>query len=159
MPDMLVKLYELPLLEAALQAQQVQGIVVRRALAPEKARVVGWVRERFGQPWADETDCAFGHQPLGCFVAVHEQTVLGFACYDATVKNFFGPTGVDDLARGKGTGAALLLAALWAMRWDGYAYAIIGGVGPAEFYAKVCGAVLIDGSSPGIYSGLLRALP
>jgi len=33
----------------------------------------------------------------------------------------------------------------------GYGYAIIGGVGPADFYTKVAGAVEIEGSSPGIY--------
>ena len=58
--------------------------------------------------------------------------------------------------RGRGIGKALLLAALNAMRESGYAYAIIGGVGPAEFYEKAVGAVLIEGSSPGIYRGLLR---
>ena len=43
------------------------------------------------------------------------------------------------------------------MRDDGYAYAIIGGVGPAEYYAKTVGATLIEGSSPGIYDfGLHR---
>jgi hypothetical protein len=34
-------------------------------------------------------------------------------------------------------------------------YAIIGGVGPAEFYAKAVGAVPIEGSTPGIYAGML----
>jgi len=37
----------------------------------------------------------------------------------------------------------------------GYAYGIIGGVGPAEFYRKACGAVPVDGSSPGIYRDML----
>ena len=38
---------------------------------------------------------------------------------------------------------------------QGYGYAIIGGVGPAEFYAKTVGAIPIEGSEPGIYRGLL----
>lgn len=42
---------------------------------------------------------------------------------------------------------------------QGYAYAIIGGVGPAEFYAKAVGAVLIEGSSPGIYQGIMSEVP
>jgi hypothetical protein len=37
------------------------------------------------------------------------------------------------------------------MRDAGYAYAIVGGVGPADFYARVAGATPIDGSTPGIY--------
>jgi hypothetical protein len=48
------------------------------------------------------------------------------------------------------------LACLQAMRAEGYAYAIIGGVGPAEFYAKTVGAVEIEGSTPGIYRGQLK---
>jgi hypothetical protein len=52
-------------------------------------------------------------------------------------------------------GRALLLAALHAQRAQGYAYSIIGGVGPAEFYAKAVGAVLIEGSDPGVYAGIL----
>jgi predicted N-acetyltransferase YhbS len=56
-------------------------------------------------------------------------------------------------ARGKGVGSALVLACLHAMRAQGYGYAIIGGVGPEEFYARTVGAVLIEGSTPGVYGG------
>jgi hypothetical protein len=38
----------------------------------------------------------------------------------------------------------------------GYAYAIIGGVGPAAFYEKVCGAFVIPGSERGIYPWAAR---
>jgi hypothetical protein len=41
------------------------------------------------------------------------------------------------------------------MRQQGFGHAIIGGVGPAAHYAKVVGAVAIEGSEPGIYRGLL----
>ena len=33
----------------------------------------------------------------------------------------------------------------------GYAYAIIGSAGPEDYYAKVCGAIAIPDSKPGIY--------
>ena len=33
---------------------------------------------------------------------------------------------------------------------------VIGSVGPAEFYKKICGATEIEGSSPGVYRGMLR---
>jgi len=56
--------------------------------------------------------------------------------------------------QGKGIGKALLLASLHALRNEGYAYAIIGGVGPESFYQKTVGAVLIDGSTPGIYKDI-----
>mgnify|MGYP005732248681 FL=1 len=45
------------------------------------------------------------------------------------------------------------------MKEMGYAYAIIGGVGPAEFYEKTFDAKIIDGSDPGIYKGILSHVP
>ena len=80
----------------------------------------------------------------------------GFACYDTTAKAFFGPTGVLERERRQGIGTALLLVTLRAMAAEGYAYGIIGGVGPADFYAKAVGAVPIASSTPGIYANLLR---
>ena len=29
--------------------------------------------------------------PRACYIAVHDDTMLGFACYDVTCRNFFGP--------------------------------------------------------------------
>ncbi|MGQ9888316.1 MAG: GNAT family N-acetyltransferase [Aggregatilineales bacterium] len=157
MPDMLVKLYTLPDLEPVIARQRAAGVEIRRALPPEKHVVVEWVRREFGDTWASETDVSFARQPVGCFIAVQGQQMLGFACYEATCKDYFGPTGVSEAARGRGIGAALLLAALHALRAEGYAYAIIGAVGPAEFYSKVVGATLIADSTPGILGGMLRA--
>lgn len=71
------------------------------------------------------------------------------------MKGFFGPTGVDMSARGKGIGQALLLRTLLDMRDQGYGYAVIGGAGPTEFYQRSVGAIPIEGSSPGIYRGML----
>jgi predicted GNAT family acetyltransferase len=156
MPDMLAKLYNLPEPGELLQKLSTAGVSIRRAIAPEKHLVTQWVSAQFNAPWASECEVAFAHVPVGCFIAVTQNRLLGFACYDATQKGFFGPTGVSSDMRGRGVGAALLLAALHAMRAEGYGYAIIGAVGPAEFYTQVVGATLIDDSSPGIYRGLLR---
>jgi GNAT superfamily N-acetyltransferase len=106
--------------------------------------------------FADEAEVACCRLPISCFIAVRDQQILGFACYDATAPNFFGPEAVVPEERGRGLGRALLLAALHAQREQGYAYAIIGGVGPAAFYARSVAAVPIEGSTPGIYAGLLR---
>jgi GNAT superfamily N-acetyltransferase len=159
MPDMLVKLYTLADVNPLIAQQRAAGIDIRRALAPEKQVVVDWVRQHWSPAWASECDVAFANQPVSCFIAVEGQQLVGFACYDATCKNFFGPTGVDQALRGRKIGATLLLACLQAMAAQGYAYAIIGGVGPAEFYAKTVGAVVIEDSTPGIYRGMLRAQP
>lgn len=153
---MLVRLYDLPESSPA-EALRVDGIELRRALAPEKHFVVSWVREHFGEGWAGECDVSFSRLPISCFRAQRGQDVLGFACYDATAKGFFGPTGVLEPERKQGLGTALLLMTLHAMAAEGYAYAIIGGAGPADFYAKAVGAVPIADSDPGIYANLLRS--
>jgi hypothetical protein len=38
----------------------------------------------------------------------------------------------------------------------GYVYGVIGRAGPAEFYEKACGAIVIPDSDPGIYTDLLK---
>ncbi|MBZ0308369.1 MAG: GNAT family N-acetyltransferase [Anaerolineae bacterium] len=156
MTDMLVKLYELPTLEPVIQQQSEQGITIRRAIAPEKHIVLAWVRQQFSEPWVSECDVAFAHQPISCFLAVEKDTLIGFGCYDTTCKGFFGPTGVSEAARGRGTGTALLLVCLHALWNEGYGYAIIGGVGPVDFYARAVGATVIEDSTPGVYAGMLR---
>jgi len=153
--DMLVKLYDLPAAAPRLAQLREQGVVIRRALVPEKHRVAAWVRENFSDGWASETEVAFARQPVSCFIAVRSGEVIGFACHDATCRNFFGPTGVAPQARQGGVGTGLLFACLEAMREQGFGYAIIGGVGPAEYYTKTTGATLIAGSEPGVYRGLL----
>jgi predicted N-acetyltransferase YhbS len=153
--DMLVKLYDLPDSGAAFERLREQGIHIRRALAPEKHKIAAWVRQNFAEGWASETEIAFARQPISCFIAVKEGRVVGFACHDATCRNFFGPTGVAPQARKSGVGTGLLFACLEAMRQQGFGYAIIGGVGPAAYYAKAVGAVPIEGSEPGVYRGLL----
>jgi GNAT superfamily N-acetyltransferase len=155
MPDMLVKLYELPDLAPALERTTAAGVTIRRGLAPEKHLVVEWVRDHFEDHWASETDVAFARQPVSCFVATEQGQMLGFACYDTTARGFFGPTGVDERLHGKGIGKALLLACLHDMVTQGYGYAIIGGAGPVDFYTGACNATPIDGSWPGVYRGLL----
>jgi GNAT superfamily N-acetyltransferase len=154
MHDMLVRLYDLPSLEEAMAAIAGHRVTVRRALAPERQAVLDWVRTHFASS-AAEVGGAFERVPATCFIAIRDRETVGFACHDVTCRNFFGPEGVAATERGRGIGRALLLAALHAQHAQGYAYAIIGGVGPAEFYAKTVGAVPIAGSTPGIYADVL----
>jgi predicted N-acetyltransferase YhbS len=152
MSDMLVKLYELPAIAPVLQRMTAQGIAIRHPQPGDQRAVLSWVKRHFGKGWLPECELAFRTVPAACLIAVRDQTLLGFACYDCTAKNFFGPTGVVESAHGSGIGTALLLTALDRMKQAGYGYAIIGGVGPTAFYAKTVGAVVIEGSSPGIYT-------
>lgn len=151
MSDMLVKLYDLPDVVSLVKRLTDQGIIIRTAMAYEKHHVVEWVRGSFGEGWASECDVAFSHHPVSCFIATEGGHIIGFGCYHSTCKNFFGPTGVAETKRGLGIGKALFLSCLHAMAAEGYAYAIIGGVGPGDFYARTAGATTIQGSSPGIY--------
>jgi ribosomal protein S18 acetylase RimI-like enzyme len=156
MSDLLVKLLELPEPAPALERARTEGFEVRRALAPEKHLVTRWVQEQFSASWSSECEIAFARQPVACFIATKENQLCGFAAYEATCRNFFGPLGVESTCRGLHVGEALLLSALHAMRAEGYAYAIIGGAGPAEFFTRTVGAIPIDGSQPGIYRGMLK---
>jgi GNAT superfamily N-acetyltransferase len=153
--DMLVKLYDLqpnPDLDRRMQAE---GVTIRRALVPELQGICAWIEPRFGAGWASEATAAIMRQPVTCWIAHEGETLLGFACHEATMKGFFGPTGVDEKARGRGIGHALLIRTLLDMRDQGYGYAIIGGAGPMGFYEKSVGAIAIPGSSPGIYKDML----
>lgn len=157
MPDMLVKLYDLPDSSEKYKELEEKGIRIIRPMTPNKTKVVEWVREQFGDGWADEISTAFTRFPVSCFIAydVNEKKILGFAGYDCTYRDFFGPTGVDESARGKGIGGALFLRCMESMRDEGYAYAVIGSAGPVDFYKKTVGAIVIENSSPGIYKELI----
>lgn len=150
MSDLLVALYKLPPTPAPAE-----GFTVRRAYPFELSRVRRFIEKHFAEGWADEVEVAFARQPISVWIAIHEKKIVGFAATDSTAKGMFGPTGVDEAFRGKGLGAVLLLAALHGLRESGYAYGVIGGAGPVAFYEKCCGAVVIEGSTPGIYVDML----
>lgn len=155
MSDLLVKLYELPEVSSLIEKLREEGIEIRRPISPEKYVVTDWVRQAFSPGWASECEVAFTNKPVSCYIAVKDGKVIGFACYDATYKDFFGPTGVSNDMRKKGIGKVLLLSCLDQMRSDGYAYAIIGSASQKEFYQKAANAIVIEGSTPGIYKGML----
>jgi predicted N-acetyltransferase YhbS len=153
---MLVNLLRLPTPDQGLDELQRAGLLIRRAQPWELTAVREFVTRNFSLAWADEISVGFARQPVTVFVALREGGLVGFAAYECTRRDFFGPTGVAEDERGRGTGRALLLASLWGLREMGYAYAVIGGVGPAEFYERAVGARLIPDSSPGIYADPLR---
>ena len=122
-------------------------------MTPDLTKITSWVKETFGQGWADE--CTAGILRGGCWIAVKDREIVGFACFDATLPDFFGPTGVAEELRGKGVGKALLIRCLVSMKEKGYAYAIIGSAGPMDFYRKAVGATPIEGSIPGAYANMV----
>ncbi len=156
MPDMLVPLLKLPPHESLIADLREQGIVVRRAFPFESTAIRAFIAKNFSTGWADEVEPCYARQPISLYIAVKEGKVIGFGAYEATRRNFFGPTGVLETERKNGIGKALLLACMAGLRDMGYAYAIIGGVGPAAFYEKAVGAALIPDSTPGIYTDMLK---
>jgi predicted N-acetyltransferase YhbS len=151
---MLARLYDLPDPAPSLQRIAAAGLRIRRADPWDRLRLRGFIRENFQDVWAMEAERAFAGMPISCYIGLKDAEIVGFAVYESTRRDYFGPTGVREDLRGNGLGAALLLACLGSMREMGYAYAIIGGVGPAKFYEKTVGAVVIPGSEVGIFGSL-----
>lgn len=154
---MLVRLYALPPEGGLDDRLRGSGVLCRRAESYERHAVLQFVRERWPE-WADEVAAAFARVPPTLYIAVRDRRILGFACYNATRPDYFGPTGVEESERGAGIGRVLLRLCLDALAGEGYAYAIIGGVhGRESFYEEAVGATVIAGSDPSIYGGMVRA--
>lgn len=157
MQDMLVRLYDLPdISDIEKQLFEEENIIFRNAIAPEKHILAKWTQENFSNFWKSEVEVAFSQSPVSCILAQEGNTILGFACYDTSAKGFFGPTGVLEKYRGKQIGKILLVKALEGLHNKGYAYGIIGGVGPITYYEKTVDAMLIPKSENSIYKNLLR---
>lgn len=152
---MLAPLYTLPDAGPYVERAREIGFEVRRAEPWDRKYMAEFARQ-FGEHWPVEADRAYNHTPITAYVAVKDTEIGGFAVYECTRRGYFGPTGVREDLRGSGVGAVLLIRCLESMRELGYGYAIIGGVGPAEFYEKVCGAFVIPGSDVGVYGPLFE---
>jgi GNAT superfamily N-acetyltransferase len=155
MTDMLVQLLKVPPAQPLIDELRAQHIIIRRANSWELSRAREFAQQ-WAITWADEVEVGFSRQPVSVFIAIVDGEIAGFCAYECTRRNYLGPMGVGETLRGKNVGKALLLASLHAMREMGYAYAIIGGAGPTEFYQKTCGATVIEGSDRGVYTDMLK---
>lgn len=150
--DMIVGLHNLPTIEIA------DTIQIKRAFVGDKETILQFVEQNFQKSWVYEAEHALMSDVPKCFIATDHGKVIGFACYDASAKGFFGPIGIADDRRGENIGQALLVRTLHAMREYGYGYAVIGWVSDAEkFYRKTVGAEYIKGGSPenSVYSNMI----
>ena len=156
--DMLVKLYDLPDVHLPDEKMLNAQIRIIRPMPSDKSRIAAFIRKEFSEVWANEFEKAMSNMPASCFIAINEEKqIIGFSCYDASCRDFFGPIGVSEECRGLHVGKELLLSALYAMREAGYGYAIIGWCEEKnrQFYGKACGAVEIPDSFPGVYKNSL----
>ena len=138
MADMLVKLYNIPNSYEIEKKLSEEGIKIKKALAPDRSRIIDFSRACAKEDYSDEVTAAFSNNPITCYIATKEKKIIGFACYEATAKDFFGPMAVLENERKKGIGKALLLKSLESMQELGYAYAIIGwpAKSAVDFYKK-----------------------
>ena len=158
MADMLVKLYNIPNSHDIEKKLLQNGIRIKKALAPDRSKIIAFSRICAKDDYSDEVRAAFSNNPVTCYIATRERELIGFACYEATARNFFGPMAVLESERKKGVGKALLLKALESMRELGYAYAIIGwpANSAVSFYKKCAGAIMIDEKSSGVYKRMVE---
>ena len=158
MADMLVKLYNIPNSHDIEKKLLKNGIRVKKALAPDRSKIIAFSRICAKDDYSDEVRAAFANNPVTCYIATREKEIIGFACYEATARNFFGPMAVLESERKKGVGKVLLLKALESMRELGYAYAIIGwpANSAVSFYKKCAGAIMIDEKSSGVYKRMIE---
>ena len=155
--DLLVKLYDLPDSASLISRLKEDGITIHRAMPLNRDRILAFIADHFSPIWVNECSVALSSQPTTCYIAVQNNAVIGFACFDATAKGFFGPTGVLESMRGKDIGTALLLKTLEGMRETGYGYAVIGWVSDAlGFYQKTVNAQIIPDSFPGVYRHMIE---
>lgn len=158
MADLIVNLYEK---ESFLNDNGVKlkddNIKIKRVLSPNSDRLVEFVQTHFSIGWTSEVKAGVYKENPTCFVATDSGNIVGFACYDATAKGYFGPTGVDPNYRGKNIGQVLLLTTLDALKNAGYGYAVIGGVNDkvAGFYARYVNFMKFE-TKPDLYSRLIN---
>jgi hypothetical protein len=147
--DMLVPLLALPDPAPAIERAGRSEVRIRRARAWEAPVIQRFIAdEGFDQRWPAETVNGFARRPISVFIGERGGTIVGFAGYDCGHRGIAGPIGVARSGRSAGAGAALLLRTLADMRAVGYIYAIIGAAGPAEFFERACGAVLLPSAWP-----------
>ena len=158
MTDMLVKLYNIPYSHDIEENLSKSGIRIKKALAPDRSKIIAFSRICAKDDYSDEVRAAFSNNPITCYIATRERELIGFACYEATARNFFGPMAVVESERKKGVGRALLLKSLESMRELGYAYAIIGWPtnSAVSFYKKCVDALLVDEKSSGVYKRMIE---
>lgn len=155
--DLLVNLYDFQC-KRDQEKLASNGIVIRRAMSPDKGKILEFIKTHYSEGWMYESEHALMNTPISCYIAVKNKEVVGFACFDATAKGYFGPIGIKPDQKGAGIGQALMYETFMGMKEAGYGYGIIGWVDDAiGFYEKTINAVPIANSNPKktIYQNLI----
>ena len=153
MADMLVKLFNISMPVNEEEKLLENGIRIKRALATDRSKIIEYSKTCGGQDYSDEVRAAFANNPITCYIATKDKELIGFACFEATAKNFFGPMAVSEDYRKHGIGKVLLLRSLYSMSEMGYGYAIIGWPTKSAipFYERCVDAIIIEDDSYDVY--------
>lgn len=158
MGDLLVNLYHMECKHDAEKLKK-NGIVIKRAMSPDKEKVLEFMKTHYTEGWACEAGQAFSQTPVSCYIAIKDKKIVGVAAFDATARGYLGPIGIHTDEKGAGIGQSLLYETLMGMKEAGYGYAIIGWVNNAiGFYEKTINAIPIPDSEAEntIYSNLVQ---
>lgn len=146
--DLLVNLYDLQCKHDAKKLADA-GVVIRRALSPDKGRIMDFIKTHYDEGWMFESEHALMNTPISCYIALKGREIVGFSCYDATAKGYLGPIGIRPGEKGGGIGQSLMYETLLGMKEAGYGYAVIGWVDEAVgFYEKTIKMFKIPNSDP-----------
>ena len=120
-------------------------MIFRKAANSDRESLEKFVENEFGTGWLNSIENGFLQKSIPIFIALRNQEIVGFACFDVVrnKKGLFGPMGTSYSKRTQRIGYTLLHYCLAEMKEIGYEYAVIGEVGPLEFYEKACNAVII----------------
>lgn len=88
MADMLVKLYNIPCSHDIEENLSKSGIRIKKALAPDRSKIIAFARTCAKNDYSDEVRVAFSNNSVTCYIATRERELIGFACYEATARNF-----------------------------------------------------------------------
>ena len=146
--DMIAPLLALPDPAPVMRRVEEQGIAVGRESMGSLTPLRAFIAAHFTQVWADGVLAGLSHAPASVFTATDGDEIVGFGAHSGNRPGIVGPLGVHPQYRGRGIGAALLFQCLLDLRARGYVYGIIGQVGPAAFYEKTCGAILLPAEWP-----------
>ncbi len=138
--DMIVSLkdYEFPIISTS-------NIHCRKAKQKDATWLKSFVENEFGNRWIAAVENGLSQENIPIFITIENNQINGFACFDVgrNKKGLFGPMGTSLSNRVQGIGYTLLHHCLREMKEKDYEYAIIGQVGPLEFYEQACNAVII----------------
>jgi GNAT superfamily N-acetyltransferase len=120
-----------------------KGLRLARVAANELPTVSHFIEHTFAKVWAHEATRAANGPCRALHAIWRGDQPIAFAAADGNNQGlgWFGPAGTLEAERGQGLGEALLIACLVDVARTEEA-GVIAWVGPKNFYARACGAVV-----------------